>query len=115
MPRPHLEGTPMSDAAANEHFPMLFLHSLRKEWGVSVVSGEHDGKRSYLFEGGEERTMSAGALPLMHRVEHPDQGQQAAYARLQALLAKRLRGKTGPVKPPGSILPQLRWFRERYP
>ena len=106
----------MSQAVEDSLFPMLFVHQLRQEWGVSVMSGEHDGKRRYLFEGGEERTMSAGALDLMRRVEHPDQEQQAAYARLTALLAKRGGRTKAPVNTGHSaIAAQLSWFRERYP
>ncbi len=75
------------DGAAQ--FPTLFVHAQRADWGVSVLSGENDGKRRYLFEGGEERTMGQGALDLMHKVEQPDRHQRATYARLVALLAKR--------------------------
>jgi hypothetical protein len=82
---------------------------------VSVVSGEHDGKRSYLFEGGEERTISAASLALMVRVERPDRDQQQAYARLTALLSKRADRDKAPKPVPATIAPQLRAFRERHP
>ena len=72
----------MSQAADDKGFPTLFTHANRAEWGVSVLSGESDGKRRYLFEGGEERTMGAGALNLMRKVDQPDSGQRAAYTRL---------------------------------
>src|SRR5215216_312666 len=47
---------------ADESNPALFAHGTRKDWGFGVLAGERDGKRSYLFESGEERLMGSGAL-----------------------------------------------------
>ncbi|HEY4159347.1 MAG TPA: hypothetical protein VGM29_14665 [Polyangiaceae bacterium] len=107
----------MTQATQSAPFPTLFEHQLRKEWGVSVVSGEHDGKRRFLFEGGEERTMSASSLDLMRRVDSPNPEQQAAYARLTVLLAKRggrVKVATSDIAR-ASITAQLLWLRERCP
>jgi hypothetical protein len=80
----------MTEANRDAHFlPSLFTHSMRKEWGVGVLAWEADGKRGYLFEDGEERTLASGFHQLMHRVERLDRDQQAAYARLRGVLAKR--------------------------
>jgi hypothetical protein len=106
----------MKQTADAKGFPALFSHANRADWGVSVLSGEHDGKRRYLFEGGEERTMGAGALDLMRKVEQPDSEQRAAYARLMALLAKREK-RTEVSKAPGSsaAMKQLERFHKKYP
>jgi hypothetical protein len=89
---------------------------MRMDWGVSVLSGERDGKRRYLFEGGEERTMAAAHHHLMQKVEQPDRDQQAAYARLTALLAKR-EGREPPAGSQGTkaLVEQLETFRRKYP
>jgi hypothetical protein len=96
-------------------FPTLFAHSMRKDWGVGVFAGEKDGKRRYLFENGEERTLASGFDQLMKRVERPTSEQQLAFARLQKVLAGR--AKNDPDgKPPGFTLSsQLVKFRETYP
>jgi hypothetical protein len=98
-------------------FPSLFAHTLRQDWGVGVCSGEKDGKRSYLFENGEERTLAAGFHELMRRVEEPSAGQQVALARLRGMLAGRARDADGSkAKPLGwSLANQLAKFRESYP
>jgi hypothetical protein len=97
-------------------FPSLFSHLKRGDWGVSVLSGENDGKRRYLFEDGEERVMAAAAPHLMQRVQQPNREQQATYARLTALLAKR-EGATpaGVVSSSKALLEQLEKFRLAYP
>jgi hypothetical protein len=102
--------------AIDSEFPGLFCHQTRGDWGVSVLSGEHDGKRRYLFEGGEERTMAAAHHHLMQKVEHPDRAQQATYARLMALLAKR-EGREPPAGSQGTkaLVEQLEKFRAKYP
>lgn len=105
----------MSHAADDTGFPTLFAHINRADWGVSVLSGQSDGKRRYLFESGEERTMGAGAIDLMRKVEQPSSEQRATYARLVALLAKREK-QTDPPKAPGAtaVLKQLERFHKRY-
>jgi hypothetical protein len=74
-------------------FPALFAHGTRPEWGLGVLSGERDGKRSYLFEGGVERVMGSGAHDLMKRVSPLNAEQRATLARLSALVARR-QGRT---------------------
>lgn len=97
-------------------FPTLFLHSVRKEWGVGVLAGEKDGKRRYLFENGEERTLASGFDQLMKRVERPTPEQQLALARLQGVLAGRAKNDGGGAKAFSFALSsQLVKFRERYP
>lgn len=97
-------------------FPSLYSHTLRKEWGVGVFAGEKDGKRRYLFEGGEERTLASGFHELMQRVERPSPEEQAAFTRLQAILAGRGDGSDAQSKRPGwSLSNQLAKFRESYP
>jgi hypothetical protein len=105
----------MSHAADDTGFPTLFAHINRADWGVSVLSGNRDGKRRYLFESGEERTMGAGSLDLMRKVEQPSSDQRATYARLVALLAKREK-QTEPPKAPGAtaVMKQLERFHKRY-
>lgn len=97
-------------------FPGLFCHRTRSDWGVSVLSGERDGNRRYLFEGGEERTMAAAHHHLMQKVEHPDRDQQATYARLMALLAKR-DGREAPAAAQGTkaLIEQLQRLRTKFP
>lgn len=103
--------------AVDAEFPGLFCHRARLDWGVGVLAGERDGKRRYLFEGGEERTMAAAHDHLMQKVEHPDRDQQATYARLMALLAKR-EGREPAAGAEGAkalMLAQLEKFRRKYP
>ena len=97
-------------------FPTLFAHSLRKDWGVGVLAGEKDGKRRYLFENGEERTLANGFDQLMKRVERPTPDQQLAFARLQGVLAGRAKNGGEGGKPSGFALSsQLVKLRETYP
>jgi len=70
-------------------FPGLFCHPARADWGVGVLSGERDGKRTYLFEGGEERVMGSGALDRMRRIATLNPEQRLTLARLTALVARR--------------------------
>jgi hypothetical protein len=106
----------MSERCDTAEFPALFVHEQRAGWGVSVLSGESDGKRRYLFEGGEERTMGQGALDLMRKVEEPDRHQRATYARLVALLAKRKTHSvpTGTRFAQSPLLKQLAHFHAKY-
>ncbi len=97
-------------------FPTLFAHSLRKDWGVGVLAGEKDGKRRYLFENGEERTLASGFDQLMKRVERPTSDQQLAFARLQGVLAGRAKSGGEGGKPAAFVLSgQLAKLRETYP
>jgi hypothetical protein len=96
----------MTDIAESE-FPALFAHGTRKDWGMGVLAGERDGKRSYLFESGEERVMGGGAYDMMRKVSPLDKEQQATLARLTALVARR-QGRADPSKAAGfSLLEQL--------
>src|SRR4051812_28829747 len=108
------KGFSMTLMAIDSDFPILLTHSVRKEWGVGVLAGEKDGKRRYLFENGEERTLASGFDQMMQRVEKPTPDQQLAFARLQGVLAGRAKnGEDG--KPAGfSIGKQLAKFRETY-
>jgi hypothetical protein len=101
----------------DSQFPSLFAHTLRKDWGVGLLAGETDGKRRYLFENGEERTMASGFYEMMRRVERPNPDQLAAYVRLRGMLAARVHDSDASgAKPFGwSFLDQLARFRETYP
>lgn len=91
----------------------LFNHTTRKEWGVAVLVREDGGKRGYLFEDGEERTMANGYHQLMRRVEDPSAAQKAFYERQRALLARRARSSTSASGEP-SFLDQLEKLHETY-
>jgi hypothetical protein len=107
----------MATVNDDSQFPSLFTHRLRAAWGVGVFAGETDGKRRYLFENGEERTLAGGFHDMMRRVEKPDAEQQATYARLRAELARREHGDhAAPSKPSGFAFPdQLARLHETYP
>jgi hypothetical protein len=105
----------MTEIADESEFPTLFAHGTRKDWGLGVLAGERDGKRSYLFETGEERIMGTGAYDMMRKVAPLDRDQQAIYARLTALVARR-QGRAEPSKTAGSsLLEQLEALRKEYP
>lgn len=78
----------MTEIAESE-FPALFAHGTRKDWGVGVLASVRDGKRTYLFEGGEERIMGGGAHDMMRKISPLDADQQRTLARLTALVARR--------------------------
>jgi hypothetical protein len=78
----------MTEIAESE-FPALFAHTTRKDWGVGVLAGVRDGKRTYLFEGGEERIMGTGSLDMMRKLSSLNPEQQETLARLTALVARR--------------------------
>lgn len=100
---------------ADLEFPALFAHGARKDWGLSVLAGERDGKRSYLFESGEERTMGGGAYDMMRKVTPLNAEQQAVLARLSALVARR-HGAPDPSKTVGaSLLEQLTGLHRDFP
>lgn len=104
----------MSEIAESE-FPALFAHGTRKDWGVGVLSGVRDGKRTYLFEGGEERVMGGGALDMMRKISPLSAEQQSTLARLTALVAKR-QGLPDPSKAAGQmLLEQLADLRRAFP
>lgn len=104
----------MSEAADTE-FPGLFCHRTRADWGVSVISGERDGKRTYLFEGGEERVMGSGAHDMMRKLTHLNPEQQSTLARLTALVAGR-RGLPASGKAGSAVLlDQLAVLRRPFP
>jgi len=104
----------MTEIAETE-FPALFAHSTRKDWGVGVLAGVRDGKRRYLFETGEERTMAGGGQDMMRRIAPIDSDQQATLARLTALVARR-HGAADPSQALGlMLLEQLASLRKAYP
>lgn len=106
---------PMTQAADRREFPNLFSHRKRADWGVSVLSGERDGKRCYLFEDGEERVMGAGGIELMRKVEQPSRDQQATCARLLALLSKREgRGDSGEAPGASAVIKQLERLHKKF-
>ncbi|RYZ05655.1 MAG: hypothetical protein EOO73_19385 [Myxococcales bacterium] len=99
----------------NQEFPCLFSHSKREEWGVAVLSGHSEGRRSYLFEDGEERTLGTAGVDLLRKVERPNQEQQATWAHLLSLLAKR-RGRREPheIAVAAAVERQLTRFQQKY-
>jgi hypothetical protein len=107
----------MNAAIDDFHFPSLFAHKLRSDWGVGVFVGESEGKHRYLFENGGERTLAGGFHEMMRRVEKPNPDQQAVYARLRGVLAARDRdGSASPAKQGTcSFLDQLASLHEKYP
>jgi hypothetical protein len=106
----------MSAEADDSGFPSLYTHSVRKDWGVGVLAGEKDGKRRYLFENGEERTLASDFFQLMLRVERPSPDQQVAFARLQGILAGRAQDPdaAGAKQTGWTLRNQLAKFRESY-
>jgi hypothetical protein len=105
----------MTTAIDRREFPNLFSHKKRADWGVGVMSGERDGKRSYLFEDGEERVLGAGGIELMRKVEQPSRDQQATCARLLGLLAKR-EGRADAAEAAGAsaVIKQLEKLHKKF-
>jgi hypothetical protein len=100
---------------ADSEFPALFAHGTRKDWGVGVLAGVRDGKRTYLFEGGEERVMGSGAYDMMRKLTRLDADQQSTLARLTALVARR-QGLPDASKVAGvMLLEQLANLRRVFP
>lgn len=99
----------------NQEFPCLFSHAKRAEWGVGVLSGHSEGRRSYLFEDGEERTLGAAGIDLLRKVDRPSREQQATWAHLLTLLAKR-RGRREPheIAVTAAVERQLTRFQDKY-
>jgi hypothetical protein len=93
--------------------PSLFAHKNRKDWGVGVLAWEADGKRGYLFDNGEERTMASGFFEMMRRVEHPSADESAAYTRLQRILAARAKANAS-ARLGATFADHVEKFRETY-
>ncbi len=105
-----------TDCATEDTHTILFAHATRKEWGVGVLAWELGGKRGYLFEDGEERTMASGFYQLMGRVEQPSPDQRAAYLRLQRVLAGRARAHHLMIETDGpTFYDQVARLRKTYP
>jgi hypothetical protein len=76
---------------------------------------EEGGKRAYVFEDGEERTMASGYHQLMRRVEQPNVDQRAFYERQRAVLARREKASASSSPSDGrSFLDQLEKLHETY-
>jgi hypothetical protein len=104
----------MTVATNASRSPSLFAHKNRKDWGVGVLAWEADGKRGYLFDNGEERTMASGFFELMRRVEQPNAEQSAAYDRLQRILAARANASES-ARRGATFADYVERFRETYP
>jgi hypothetical protein len=105
-------------ASANEEsrLPGLFAHSRRTDWGLAVLKDESDGKRRYLFEDGQERTVARGFEQLMLRVEEPSVEQHATLARLQKLLARGARASAAHgMVDPSAFDDQVTRLKQTYP
>ncbi|HEY5958591.1 MAG TPA: hypothetical protein VIV60_18650 [Polyangiaceae bacterium] len=106
----------MTLAAPEDTHTVLFSHATRKDWGVGVLAWELSGKRGYLFEDGEERTMASGFYELMGRVEKPSADQRDAYLRLQRVLAGRARAHHMMIETDGpTFYDQVARLRRTYP
>jgi len=103
----------MTLATDDSRLPSLFAHTTRKDWGVGVLAWEAGGKRGYLFEDGEERTMASGFHELMRKVEQPSPDQKAASLRLARVLASRASASSNSNGP--TFSDQLQRFHEMYP
>ena len=104
----------MTESTTESELP-LFNHTARKDWGVAVLVREEAGKRAYLFEDGEERTLASGYHQLMRRVEQPSVDQVAFYERQRVLLARREKaGSSSSASDGRSFLDQLDTLHETY-
>ncbi len=92
----------------------IFDHSLRKEWGVGILAWEDGGKRGYLFEDGEERTMASAFYQLMRIVEQPTAEQVAASERLRRKLAAREQAHSSATETGPRVLDQLMRLHKTY-
>jgi len=104
----------MTQPANESRSPSLFAHKNRKDWGVGVLAWEANGKRGYLFDNGEERTMASGFFELMRRVEHPSAEENAACGRLQRILAARANAHAS-ARLGATFADHVEKFRETYP
>ncbi|HEY8944503.1 MAG TPA: hypothetical protein VIM73_09580 [Polyangiaceae bacterium] len=75
--------------SSDSEFKALFAHDTRKDWGAGVLASVRDGKRTYLFESGEQRVMGSGASDMMRKIVRLDANQQSILARLIAVVARR--------------------------
>ena len=92
----------------------IFDHTLRKEWGVGILAWEDGGKRGYLFEDGEERTLASGFHHFMRKVEKPTAEQIAAFERLRKKLAAREQADPSSAGTGRQFLDQLVRLHETY-
>lgn len=93
----------------------LFSHVTRKEWGVGVLIREDEGKRAYVFEDGQQRTMANGFHQLMRRVEQPSAAQKAFYERQRGLLTGRAKANASTSQSDGpSFHDQVEKFHKTY-
>jgi hypothetical protein len=104
----------MTQPANESRSPSLFTHKNRKDWGVGVLAWEANGKRGYLFDNGEERTMASGFFELMRRVEHPSAEENATCGRLQRILAARANAHAS-ARLGATFADHVEKFRETYP
>jgi len=106
----------MTESSSESSALPLFNHKARKEWGVGVLVREDGGKRAYLFEDGQERTMASGFHQLMLRVEHPSPTQRAFYERQRGLVAAREKANSSTSRSDGpSFLDQVEKLHKTYP
>jgi hypothetical protein len=104
----------MTQPANESRSPSLFAHKNRKDWGVGVLAWEADGKRGYLFDNGEERTIASGFFELMRRVENPSAEENATWSRLQRILAARANAQAS-AGVGATFADHVEEFRETYP
>ncbi|MEM9459934.1 MAG: hypothetical protein AAGF11_37510 [Myxococcota bacterium] len=78
-----LDANPRPTSEPTNTPPTLFRHCRREDWGLAIVVWEHDGKRGYRFEGGDERTFKEGYYHLFK----PQAAVGDAAERLLASLA----------------------------
>lgn len=100
---------------AEAEFPALFCHRTRADWGVGVLSGERDGKRTYLFEGGEERVMGKGGLDMMSKITALSADQRSTLARLTAIVARRHGLPDSSASASVVLLDQVAMLRRAFP
>jgi hypothetical protein len=94
----------------------IFHHATRKDWGVGVLIREDEGKRAYLFEDGQERTMANAFHQLMRRVEQPSATQRAFYERQRGLIAGREKQNSSAPRSDGPSFHDLvEKFHKKYP
>jgi len=93
----------------------IFNHATRKDWGVGVLIREDEGKRAYVFEDGQERTVANAFHQLMRRVEQPNAAQRAFYERQRGLLAGREKVNASASQSDGpSFHDQVEKFHKKY-
>ncbi|HVY28238.1 MAG TPA: hypothetical protein VHB79_16895 [Polyangiaceae bacterium] len=80
---------------------------------MAVLADQFEGKRTYLFEDGEERTLGLAGIQLMRKVEEPDHEERATCAHLISRLSARS-GKATVDAGAAGVAKQLQRFLERY-